>query len=1314
MKLTQDVYPVFEANQVLSDLHLNEIFNYLDEQDRLTRANLIGIGIVCGLEVSLHPPGTTEPTIRLTKGCGVTSEGYLIVEPDDVDLVRYREYVLPQEPDYPPFKDQASAGKQFDLWELFPAGEPDATPLGTPGGFLSDKAVLLFLELKKEGLRNCSPNNCDDKGAKITATVRRLLIKVEDLGKVIAAANQVEGSLTLADLADALSARLNLPDVRLPRYDAPNTSPTTSRDVLAAFHTLFHAGKLALQTGTALTAAYNAFKPIVQGAYPSNPFASFAATFGFLDSAPKTTAQVRFLPYYYDLFDDLLKAYDEFRWKGAELLCACCPGEGLFPRHLMVGVLFPSSIPQPSLYRQPFLASPAVGDCVERTKELRQLFQRLVEMIAQFSHELKLPVVKSRSVTDLQIRITPSKTGDVPLSDRAIPYYYKQEGAPPLYRLWNAEKSRRHRAHHNLSYRSDEYTPPAPAFVTEALRYDLEPYNFLRIEGHLGKEYQSVLNTLLSLKTRYRLPIDIIALRAGAFDESISVDLSKEGCRFQDLETLYDALREELVSALCEGAMYLYGVSLDKTVAGLVEGAPKLPLLKQYAPNFRYEDSTVGAWYEKYLALLEGRPYIDVDQTNVDQNAVLTVYCVLFSGTTDLPQKNFGHVVSIYYLTKLAEVLPASLDALGFADFQNKYQDLMGLIRFFRSEAVNNISAEFKNFIPQEDLIDHFDEVLFSCKLEPIRAIHEEYVRRLREVKQKQFFSTFLRDHPGIQHKAGVPLGGTFILVYHEEPARLKKDVDLEAIKAVTSTSVTIPIGRKVMVAKEALSEALSRMSKKAEYAEDPDVRLLFGALTGRVPDFKKPSGPVSDADKIVDATVGELADGTVIADFFLPYLCCSECPSVQFVLPKTPPTFALEIGCTDPATKTAEVTITPKGGEGPYTYKIEDSDVFIALTGKLVLSVGVHTLVIQDSAGTESAPRSLTVPEPLMIGKETYSDNVAAKTYQVSFGISGGTAPYQADTGTITGSLFTSAAVNSGEAAAVTITDSAGCKFSREFRHTVCDLPCGGVSHRCAYRLWLQPPVGEARYETYRQEGGAVKFRFNGTDIALPGTNAILQAETTQLNGSFENTIAGIVKKLNAVLNQALVGALGPQGKNRLVLGYKPVATDPFGVLWIEHFVCETFSIEFNFSFGKPSPAFSLAWRYTNEADASGAAFAGTVMVNRRLNNKETRIPALDCSERNQCADSDYTKLCQGPNPKLKFEIALRENNGFSLQADVSNMPATDIVAWVWDASAEPLEPFYEGKQVVAGLTRQEGVVRLTAITNKGCFAVAQRNVRQ
>lgn len=41
-------YPVFEADQVLSQKHLNNITSYLEEQDRVTRVGAIGIGIVCG------------------------------------------------------------------------------------------------------------------------------------------------------------------------------------------------------------------------------------------------------------------------------------------------------------------------------------------------------------------------------------------------------------------------------------------------------------------------------------------------------------------------------------------------------------------------------------------------------------------------------------------------------------------------------------------------------------------------------------------------------------------------------------------------------------------------------------------------------------------------------------------------------------------------------------------------------------------------------------------------------------------------------------------------------------------------------------------------------------------------------------------------------------------------------------------------------------------------------------------------------------------------------------------------------------------
>ena len=122
-------------------------------------------------------------------------------------------------------------------------------PLNSPAGFLNDKAVLLFLELKRKGLRNCSPNNCDDRGAEVTASVKRLLVKRDDLKKIVAAANALGSGLTSSDLENALLDKLNLPDMRLMRFDVLNSGPTTSNDVFGAFLKVFQAGKLAAATG---------------------------------------------------------------------------------------------------------------------------------------------------------------------------------------------------------------------------------------------------------------------------------------------------------------------------------------------------------------------------------------------------------------------------------------------------------------------------------------------------------------------------------------------------------------------------------------------------------------------------------------------------------------------------------------------------------------------------------------------------------------------------------------------------------------------------------------------------------------------------------------------------------------------------------------------------------------------------------------------------------------------------------------------------------------------------------------------------------
>lgn len=1271
MEPMQTNFPIFEANQVLMNTHLNQVFNYLDEQERLSRANLIGIGIVCGLELRLN--GTT---IHLSKGCGVTSEGYLIVEPKDADLVLYRNYTLPTAVEYKPLQG-------VTLWELFPAGEPNAAALSAlPPNFLDDKVVVLFLELKQEGLRNCSPNNCDDKGAEVTVTLRRLLIGKNQLNEVLAAST--ESGLTPKALADNQAAILGLPDIRLPRYDVPNTNPTTSEDVLSGFFAALRKDTLAPRTHEALSKAYDAFKSVLEDLYPTNPFGPFLPTFGFVNTAPQTPEQVRFLQYYYDFFDDLLKAYDEFRQVAGELLCLCCPHADLFPRHLMVGEVKPTA--EAARYRHRFLPSPAVGDCADKTRDLRMLFQRLVEMTKQFTNTPPLP-----ANTREQIRITPSRLADVPLSTKSIPYYYTQNGTPPLYQLWNPDKTHRQRANQNLSYRADSYSPAAPAFVTNPLSYDLEPYNFLRIEGHLGKKYQDVLRTLAELKSRYRLPIEVIALRTGAFDETMPVDLSKEECRFQDLETLYDTLREELLCTLVEGIRYLYDVPMVNSV--LSGGIPTMPLLKKYAANFRHRPGTVGAWYEKYLALIQARPYIDVNQNKIDPIEVLTVYCTLFAGTQDLPPQYNAHVVGIYYLSKLSETLPDSLNQLGYADFENKYQDLLELIRYLRNLELASVPATFQEFVPKEDLIDHFDQVLFSCRLEAFKALVAEYKRRLLEAKQKQFLSHFLSKNPGLQHKAGVPLGGTFVLVYHDDPDPVTKDTRRFFEVNVFSADFA---GSTANVRATDFFRSLDKMSKQVEFAQNRDFTDFYVAATGRIPSMPK-IDPGQAITKIFRDTVGQIEDGAVIADFFLPYICCSDCAPVQFVLQPPPVTFTVKLECTGDVG--APATITPQGGTGPYTYKVGTGDFQSLDAGKPLLAAGERVLVLRDSIGTESAPQTITVPArlSLVVGNNPYTDDVAAQTYRVNFDITGGTPPYAADSGTVADQTYTSAPVSSGKSLIVKITDAAGCSTtSQEFKHEVplpCNLPCKGIAKRCGFRFWLPQATERQPYKMLEMQVTKFAFQFPaGTAIDLTAEVQSILTTTQVPLDALTTKFEDVVKMWLVRINKLIASKTG--GADNLKLEYQTSKTGAFGILWIEYFECLKFEFSIESNFRRPEMLEFLAATYTPQ---------GTALV-LADDTRPVLIPPFDCLRKDKCnPQSQWEAICKAPdNPSVKINPK-KEGAGVHLET-TTDLPPN--LRYVWEVE-DGIPAFSNERKAFFNFAHTDPSVKriwLTVYDEKGC----------
>jgi hypothetical protein len=172
-------YSIFEKDQVLTHDQLNSVASYFDDQTRLTRIKLLGVGIICGLRVSMQ-----SGNVILTKGVGVSTDGDLLYATDTV-FDRFKIYDE-SNPVYGPFYVNNNIIK---LFELVPQGTTDtrATALSSfgtqPGKSLSQMAALLFMEgyVKDEDL--CTGSDCDNLGKDCVNTMK-LLPRREIVGRI--------------------------------------------------------------------------------------------------------------------------------------------------------------------------------------------------------------------------------------------------------------------------------------------------------------------------------------------------------------------------------------------------------------------------------------------------------------------------------------------------------------------------------------------------------------------------------------------------------------------------------------------------------------------------------------------------------------------------------------------------------------------------------------------------------------------------------------------------------------------------------------------------------------------------------------------------------------------------------------------------------------------------------------------------------------------------------------------------------------------------------------------------------------------------
>jgi hypothetical protein len=519
-------YTVFEENQVLTSGQLNRLTGYLERQHRLTRTKLLGVGIVCGLEV-----GQSGGAVTVTRGCGVTTDGDLLYADEDGVFTHFK-----------PFKDE-NAGYPFfirgrtlvPLLELLPQGtlDPEARPLGELDD-LAGKVALLYLESYRLSPDICTGGDCDSKGKEQRQHQKVLLLARSDLEALS------------ASLPSLPAYYFDLPEAPAPRALLPAEAVGTVNQLAEPYFKVIQATAKTLLP--ALEKSYQVCEPLLRGAYHgSNPT---TAWLNRLAEIIRTAgANKRGIQYVYDFFNDLLTAYAEFKEALFGDPHLCCPEVRLFPKHLVLGApVLPEDLPKDPL-RHGFYPSPALRRGLERQDRVVFLHQRLDYLLRTFQ------VPEGR----LAVRLTPSRLEAGELGERAIPYYYRVDANFPLHRRWHYEKHRRRQDEGVYGYFADKYNGLPQAL--EPLKYNISRFRFFRIEGHLGEPVDKIEAELKQLIRQFNLPIKVMTLQIEADITKIPV---KPPFLTRDLKALHYLFRKDIRTHLDN--LSAFNLQVKKTI----------------------------------------------------------------------------------------------------------------------------------------------------------------------------------------------------------------------------------------------------------------------------------------------------------------------------------------------------------------------------------------------------------------------------------------------------------------------------------------------------------------------------------------------------------------------------------------------------------------------------------------------------------------------------------------------------------------------------------------------------------------------------
>ena len=493
--MTTFQFPFFESGQVLTSEDLNGLVRYLDGENRTTRTDLIGMGIFRGLEVNWDQ---NNKSINISEGVGLSSKGYLFSLPT-LNLGYYQEVKVPKSC----FIGGEDKLSEFTLYQLNETDNRNGSKAITKN-FLEGKIVVTHYRIDEENPGTCF-SETDNLGKDINIHINLYLAELSEVKESLFQSDKTEprpGNVppTPEDHSPYIE-RFGYQGKVLPTIGLakPGNPPTISLEkinsykaFIANYNSIIHRAILSIEN--------RIVKALIDLDQKYGQLFNQKGAFDHLYSTLKTlkdNTNPLYLQYLHDYIKDLILAYDEFmQLEKTRQLGVQHSADG-FPYFLSLGKV----VDKDGNYRTPFIPSPFFSNLAEKGfDKAKLLYDRLVKLAAKGSFNPKL--------AKNEIKITPSRGKNLFLSQRAIPFYYNN--IDELRSCWSHEL--RNKSNSIPSY----YMPTGTTTPLDRhLLYDLDAWEFFRIEGLLGKDLVHVIANLQDQRLKFNLPFDIRCLRLG-------------------------------------------------------------------------------------------------------------------------------------------------------------------------------------------------------------------------------------------------------------------------------------------------------------------------------------------------------------------------------------------------------------------------------------------------------------------------------------------------------------------------------------------------------------------------------------------------------------------------------------------------------------------------------------------------------------------------------------------------------------------------------------------------------------------------------